>query len=430
MLRLCTLVLVTLTIAPAIADVPPPAPPRPPRGFTALFNGKDVSGWKGLVANPVKRREMSPEQLAAAQVKADERMRAHWSVEDGVLVFDGKGDSLCTASDYGDFELYVDWKIEAKGDSGIYLRGSPQLQIWDTENEAGRKHGAHLGSGALWNNQRSGNRPLVKADRPVGEWNTFRIRMIGSKVWCWLNGELTLDGVVMENYWERDKPIYRTGQIELQNHGNTLYFKNIFIREIGSEEAKCWLSDGWKSLFNGRDLTGWVGATDNYEVRDGAIVCKEGRGGNLYTADEYGDFVFRFEFQLPPGGNNGVGIRAPLQGDAAYAGMEIQVLDNTAKKYEELKPWQYHGSIYGLVAAHRGSLRPVGEWNHEEIRVEGSRVTVILNGTMIVDADVARITEPLSGREHPGRLRKRGHVGFCGHHDPVRFRRVAILPLD
>lgn len=400
-----------------------------PPGFEAAFNGKNLDGWKGLVGNPIKRRSMSADDLAAAQQKADERMRAHWSVVDGVLVFDGKGDSLCTAKDYADFEMYVDWKIKKKGDSGIYLRGSPQLQIWDTENPDGFKNGADKGSGALWNNRHSGNRPLVKADRAVGEWNTFRIRMVGAKVWCWLNGQAVLDGVVMENYWERDKPIYPSGQIELQNHGNTLYFKNVFIREIETEEANRILSGGWKSLFNGNDLTGWIGATDNYEVHEGAIGCRPGKGGNLYTKDEYGDFVFRFEFQLPPGGNNGIGIRAPRQGDAAYAGMEIQVLDNTAKKFATLKPWQYHGSIYGLVSAHRGYLRPVGEWNHEEIRAVGSRITVTLNGTVIVDADVAKIEKPVSGREHPGRFRAKGHIGFCGHNDAVRFRNVVIREL-
>ena len=201
----------------------------PPEGFVALFNGHDLAGWKGLVANPKKRAEMSDEELAAAQQKADEQMRAHWNVEDGALVFDGKGQSLCTAKDYGDFELLVDWKILDKGDSGIYLRGAPQVQIWDPEVSVPEKG---LGSGALFNNQKHPSKPLVKADKPVGEWNTFRIRMIGDKVSVWLNGTLVTDKVVMENYWERDKPIYPAGQIELQNHGNTLYFKNVYLKEL------------------------------------------------------------------------------------------------------------------------------------------------------------------------------------------------------
>ncbi|MGM0491261.1 MAG: 3-keto-disaccharide hydrolase [Planctomycetota bacterium] len=197
----------------------------PPKGFVALFNGEDLSGWKGLVGNPVTRAKMSPEELAKQQKKANERMRTHWQVVDGVLVFDGKGKSLCTVKDYADFELFVDWKIKPKGDSGIYLRGTPQVQIWDPAQHP-------EGSGGLYNNKKHPSKPLVRADNPIGEWNTFRIKMVGEKVTVWLNGTLVVDNVVMENYWERDKPIYPSGQIELQNHGNTLYFKNIYIREL------------------------------------------------------------------------------------------------------------------------------------------------------------------------------------------------------
>ncbi len=201
----------------------------PPDGYTALFNGKDLSGWKGLVADPPARAKMTPDQLAKAQVEANQVMREHWKAEDGVLVFDGKGQSLCTAKDYGDFELFVDWKILKEGDSGIYLRGTPQVQIWDAERTAA---GTQVGSGGLYNNEKHPKNPLVKADKPVGEWNTFFIKMVGDKVTIKLNDILVVDNVVLENYWERDKPIYPTGQIELQNHGNSLYFKNIYIKEL------------------------------------------------------------------------------------------------------------------------------------------------------------------------------------------------------
>jgi len=209
----------------------------PPDGFQALFNGRDLTGWKGLVGNPKTRAEMSEEELKAAQAVADEKMRAHWSVKDGVIVFDGKGDNLCTAEDYGDFELYVDWKIESGGDSGIYLRGSPQVQIWDTRHEPYFQLGAEKGSGSLWNNQKHENLALTHADKPVGEWNTFWIKMVGEHVQIKLNGELVTD-TVMENYWERDKPIYATGQIEIQNHGNPLYFKNIYIRADSTQTLR------------------------------------------------------------------------------------------------------------------------------------------------------------------------------------------------
>lgn len=194
-------------------------------GFKPLFNRKDLYGWKGLVADPVKRAKMSPEELQAAQQKADEDMRLHWKVVAGELVFDGKGHSLCTANDYCDFELFVDWKIEPGGDSGIYLRGSPQVQIWDPAQWP-------EGSGGLYNNQKNPNKPLKRADNPVGSWNTFFIKMIDQRVTVYLNGELVVDNVIMENYWERDKPIYRCGQIELQAHNTPLYFKNIYLREI------------------------------------------------------------------------------------------------------------------------------------------------------------------------------------------------------
>jgi hypothetical protein len=223
--------LVFACAAPVFAAAPAvvPVAGKAPKGFVALFNGKDLSDWKGLVGDPEKRAKMSPLDLSAAQAKADENMRQHWSVVDGVLNFDGKGESLCTARHYADFEMLVDWKIEAGGDSGIYLRGSPQVQIWDPDKNP-------VGSGGLYNNQKGPHDPLVKADNPVGQWNTFRIKMIGDKVSVWLNDKLVVDNVVLENYWDRGKPIYPSGQIELQNHGSHLWFKNLFIRELPHQE--------------------------------------------------------------------------------------------------------------------------------------------------------------------------------------------------
>jgi Domain of Unknown Function (DUF1080) len=202
----------------------------PPEGFTALFDGRDLAGWKGLVADPPTRAKMSDDELAAAQAKADQRMRDHWKAEDGMFVFDGQGDNLCTARDYGDFEMLVDWKIPPKGDSGIYVRGTPQVQIWE-KNSPGQFPEPD-GSGGLWNNKKNDRHPLAYADHPVGEWNRFRILMVGDKVHVFLNGKLVVRDTTLENYWEPDKPIYPTGQIELQNHGGPLWFKNIYIREL------------------------------------------------------------------------------------------------------------------------------------------------------------------------------------------------------
>ena len=237
------LVLTLLTIGAMHARAEEQKDNTPPEGFVALFNGKDLDGWKGLpnpgakgidglpghLDNPFNRAKLTPEQLKKAQAEADENMRAHWKVEDGALVFDGKGRNLCTAKDYGDFEMYVDWKILPKGDSGIYIRSSPQVQIWDTSLT---KVGAQVGSGGLYNNKNNPSKPLVKADKPVGEWNHFWIKMVGDKVWVKLNDQLVVDGVVLENYWDYSKPIFPTGEIQLQNHGNTLWFKNIYVKEL------------------------------------------------------------------------------------------------------------------------------------------------------------------------------------------------------
>ena len=396
-------------------------------GFVSLFDGRSLDGWKGLVADPPARAKMTPQELASAQAAADEKMRAHWKVEGGVLVFDGKGESLCTKDNYADFELLADWKIEKGGDSGLYLRGSPQVQIWDAEANP-------AGSGGLFNNQKGPSQPSEKADRPVGEWNSFRVVMIGERVTVYLNDRRVVDHTVLENYWERDKPIYPSGQIELQAHGNPLFFRNIFIREIprdasvpGATEAEA--SEGFSPLFNGRDLEGWTGDARSYVAEDGKIVVHPERGGgNLYTQKEYTDFVLRFDFKLTPAANNGLGIRAPLEGDAAYVGMELQILEDGSPVYWDLQPYQYHGSIYGVVPARRGVQRPVGEWNSEEVTVKGRRVTVVVNGTTVVDADIdeASAGGTMDGKDHPGLKRPSGHIAFLGHGSMLELRSIRI----
>lgn len=208
-----------------------------PEGFKALFNGKDLTGWNGMVGdgNPFKRKEMTPEALEAAQAKANTEALTHWTVKDGVIEFDGKGKNLCTAKPYGDFEFYVDWKIPATADSGIYLRSTPQIQIWDPSNPAQFAVGAQKGSGGMWNNKGpglAGKDPLVKADKAIGEWNTFHIRMVGERVTIHLNDKLIVDNQILENYWKSGTPLPREAFIELQNHGNNLFFKNLYVREL------------------------------------------------------------------------------------------------------------------------------------------------------------------------------------------------------
>ena len=200
----------------------PGAPSEPPEGFVALFNGRDLTGWQGLAGDPPQRAAWNAGELAAAQAADDERMRAHWRGDGGVLRFDGQGDNLCTVAEYEDFELRVDWKIGKGGDSGIYLRGTPQVQIWDNP----------LGSGGLYNNQAHPSQPLLVADAPVGHWNTFRILLVGDRVTVYLNRVLVVDQVPLENYWDRSQPLAARGSIELQSHKTPLSFRNLFIREL------------------------------------------------------------------------------------------------------------------------------------------------------------------------------------------------------
>jgi len=402
-------------------------------GFVPLFNGVDLTGWKALVGNPVTRSKMTDAELAAAQKAADEKTKGDWVVKDGLLIFTGHGENLATEKKYRDIEMYVDWKITEKGDAGIYLRGSPQVQIWDTSR---REVGAQVGSGGLYNNQKNESKPLTVADNKIGEWNRFHIIMKGEKVTVWLNGILVTDNITLENYWDRSIPIFPAEQIELQAHGTYVAYRNIYLRELPTNDAVDLTAEekkqGFVSLFNGQDLDQWTGNTTGYLVKDGVVeVAPEKGGGNLYTKEEFANFIYRFEFQLTPGANNGIGIRAPLEGDAAYVGMEIQVLDNEAPMYKDLHPYQYHGSVYGVIPAKRGYLLPTGEWNKEEIIAKGNKIKVTLNGTVILDGDIKEASKngTMDHKEHPGLLNPTGHLGFLGHGDVVRFRAMRVKRL-
>jgi hypothetical protein len=176
------------------------------------------------------------------------------------------------------------------------------------------------------------------------------------------------------------------------------------------------------SLFNGKDLTGWKKA--NYLVEDGVIVCK---GGNLVTEKQYTNYIFEFDFLLPPGGNNGLGIHYPGSGNPAYSGMELQILDNTHPKYAKLKDYQFHGSLYTLQAAKRGHLKPVGEWNQQKVTINGPLVKVELNGTVILDANLDELNKEKP--KHKGAQRRSGHLCFCGHGAGIKFKDITIKEL-
>lgn len=192
---------------------------------------------------------------------------------------------------------------------------------------------------------------------------------------------------------------------------------------LSKKEAK----EGFVSLFDGQTLNGWQGNVKGYVVKDGTILFKSGE--NLFTTKQYANFIFRFEYKLPPGGNNGIGIRTPLKGIPTFEGMEIQILDDGAPQYKNLAPYQYNGSIYGIAPAKRGALKPVGQWNQQEILANGSHIKVTLNGKVIVDADLSKIDKTLDAAPHPGLHRAKGYLALLGHEDPVAFRNLRIKPL-
>lgn len=442
--RICLVIL--LVVAASCGRAAPPA------GFTSLFNGTDLAGWRGgdtydhrklMALSPAERDALVAKWTASLTALKDGK--PHWSVDAGELLNDGLGGYATTVRDYGDFELLVDWKITTGTDSGLYLRGVPQVQIWDPAMPDPKGHGAAKGSGGLWNNAKAspGRDPLVRADRPVGEWNRFRVIMVGSRVSIWLNDQPVVDHVILENFYDKNlppaqrRPIPARGPIQLQTHGGETRWRNLFVREIGPAEATRFLAargnEGFQPIFNGKNLDGWAGPLEAVAARDGALVWQKGKGGTIYWNRELTDFHARLHFKLPPAGNNGLALRYPGTGDPAYVGMcELQVLD---EHYERIKgpidPRQAHGSAYGMVAAARGYQFPIGEWNFQEVSVLGSRVRVELNGTVILDADLATIDLPsvLAGKPHPGKDRPSGFFGFAGHNDPVEFRDILLKSL-
>ncbi len=420
-----------------------------PDGFQPLFDGSSLNGWCGRPhLDPRTEAAWSAEERGTQQAAWNVDMAAHWRVEQGEIVNDGEGPFLTTTRAFGDAEFLMEYRTVALADSGIYLRATPQVQIWDW-TEAGGKLGlgAGAGSGGLWNNEKHPNLPTARMDAPFGEWNRLRIRMIGERTWVWMNGTLIVPAVPLENYWNRAEPLFARGPLQLQTHGGEIRFRKLAVKEIRAEEAAQLLAaipvelplqrgvvadvlaeqTSFHPIFDGKSWTGWRGPLDGWEIVDETIRCKPGQGGTIYTAEEYANFVVRFEFRLPPGGNNGLAIRYPGEGDTAYLGMcELQVLDDSAAQYATLQPWQYHGSAYGMVPSQRGFQRPVGEWNFQEVTVSGGHVRVELNGTVILDTDLHALESTADGHDHPGRMRTRGAFGFAGHGDAVEFRHVHV----
>jgi hypothetical protein len=251
----------------------------------------------------------------------------------------------------------------------------------------------------------------------------------------WLNDRLVVDHARLENYYDRAKPLPAMGPLLLQSHGDPVRWRNLRVREIPGDEANRGLAskgdDGFTPIFDGATLAGWKGAVADYEVAGGAIRCRSGKGGTLFTERTFSDFVLRLEFRLPKGGNNGLALRYPGKGNPAYDGFtECQVLDD-AYEYstgQKIDARQAHGSAYGMVAAARGYQRALGQWNFQEVTLVGKRLKVELNGTVILDADLAKVDPAgfMGGSKHPGLALTSGHLGFAGHSDPVEFRAIRV----
>jgi len=398
-----------------------------PRGLEAAVGGRTV--WPMTLISA----------FAVAAVFAGLPAFADGSAESVVLepleAVDAEFDSVKVGMPDGDGWFIRGQKIEST--EGVLVEPATAAEWWDgtvlrLPAQSAAMHAIDLPF-------RQGDRLMVSLNARVADGEAGDGRVLAQLVGIHQPMNRMISGRVqpVDGTWKRfffplevsaGWPVEAEPRLQILNGGEaSLLIDKVAVARIVTDDP------AFVSLFNGTDLTGWTGNTKGYGVEDGAIRTYPDRaGGNLYTEQEYDDFVFRFAFRLPPGANNGIAVRAPLTGDAAYQGMEIQVLENSHPKYAGLQPWQFHGSVYGIAPALRGYQAMPGEWNHEEIRVEGRKLRVVLNGKVIneVDLDEAMRNGTLSGREHPGAARLSGHLGFCGHGDVVQFKDLRLRPLS
>ena len=403
--------------------------------WNVLFNQKDFTGWHGK--NPHKHVRLKGDKLKAYKSQEQDETKAHWKVQDGVIYNDGHGPYLTTNKEYESIELELEVKMIEKSDSGIYLRGSPQVQLWDTREEAGYwKHGANKGSGGLWNNKihTEGRNPLKHADNPIGSWNKIKVEQLGSRTSVWVNGTLVVDHVIMDNYWSKSgAPLPAKGPIMLQTHGAPVYWKNIRVKELSNEEVMARLSEkskqsNWKNITpTASSMSDWKSTVNKpFELVDG--IVRGGEGNYYYAKQQFSNYKMAFQFKLKSGANNGLLVRYPGTGTCAYVGLcELQILDNTSEKYTKLDDRQFHGSAYGIKAAAKGYLNPLGEWNHQIVTVKDRNIIVELNGYEILNADLDSIDTFMANKKHPGYQNTKGFVGFAGHRVPyVDFKDIRV----
>ena len=406
----------------------------PAEGFVPASLAPET--WKAVAGDPDARRAMKPKALTKAQQEADAAAAGTWNAADGVLTGTTGAPTLGSAKEYENFSLIVEWKTD--GEAGLGIRSIPQIAL------GGRN------AGALTGNMLHENTAPAAANRP-GEWNTMEVRVVNDRVTVVLNGITTCNNVILENTCNREIPAYTEGQILLVGGTAPVSFREMYVRELpptprfelSPEEA----AEGFEVLFDGTSMHKWTGNTTNYVPLDGTIyvTAQYGGSGNLYTKKEYADFILRFEFQfVQEGVNNGIGIRTPMGVDAAYHGMEIQILDHDAPIYKDISDYQQHGSVYGVIAADRVKFGELGEWNTEEIRAVGDRITVTVNGRVILDGDIRQACKghnvsedgskknpyTVDGKNHPGLFNKKGHLGLLGHGAGIQFRNLRVLDLS
>lgn len=407
-----------------------------PEGFTSLFNGKDLSGWRGCTQKedfhkPSVRRAFIPEKRWALQAEADGQMKEHWHVRDGVLFFDGLkgGYNIAAEKDYGNIEVIADWRLlRVYGDSGFYMRSLPQVQIWDPRMWNG------LGSGCIWNNPTALFSAAECADNPIGDWNTCRMRMVGSRISVWMNGVKVVDDIEYQNARNMDKPIPLADRFELQCHGDPIEFRNIFVKEL--PEAPADIPDPSKAIRGDKidlladGLAGWEATEPNarmgWSVKDGVLSndtgidpAKTSRGGagttSLKTkrADFY-DFDLSCDVLVPAKCNSGIYLRGRY---------EIQVLDSFGRGKTDS---HYMGALYDLIEPAASAEKPAGEWQHIDMTIYKRHLTVRLNGVTIID------NKPIPGVT-PGAIDGDefvpGPILLQGDHSNASFRNMVLTPI-
>ena len=420
--------------------------PTTPAGFTPLFNESDLSGWRGRPHfDPAAEAAFSPEDRAAKQAEWDADMRQHWKVDGGEIVSDGHGVFLTTDRDYGDFELHLEWMLpESCADSGIYLRGNPQVQIWDPDCERDFQHGSQKGSGGLWNNPADspGKWPLERADSPTGTWNTTRIRMQGEHVTVILNDRVVVDDARLANFFAAGTPLPEKGPIQIQTHGAPMRVRNVAIRELSTLEGS---GPGWRDL-TGAEFENVNGEPDTWTWKDGGVHCTGRPVGVIKTKQPVKNLEMSVEWRhLTKGGNSGVFLWAPAEvlkdlkpGALPPGGIEVQVLDHGyAEEYErstgKKSDWfTTDGDVFPVGSSDMTPFPPVApggkrsfptarhslgspEWNHYYIRAIDGEVRLWVNGHEVSGGNECKPAEGFLCLESEGA--------------PVEFRRLRIRHL-